>query len=174
MKRLLVVSGLVGVALGCGDPEQLGTSRAPDSMVAVPPARVDSGTFTIDEFRGLAWLHGRWRGFMPDGRTFFEEYEFVDDSTILMRAFVDSSFTTPSDSARITLRGGTVASQGPGARWVATRLDATGADFAPQRGAGNAFTWSREDSTKWNAVIRWTDPEGRTRSRLYALHRYGR
>lgn len=174
MRHLLALTALLSLALACDNPDKLETSYNPDSLSAVAPTSVDSGSFTSADFRRLAWLHGRWRGFMPDGRAFFEQYAWANDSTIEMRAFADSSFANASDSSRITLRKGTIASEGPTARWVATRVDSMGADFAPQRGAGNSFTWTREDSTKWNSVLRWTDRDGKPQTRFYALHRYGR
>jgi len=137
-----------------------------------PPA--GAGKFTLEDFRRLRWIEGRWRGFQPDGKTFYEQYRFVNDSTILMRAFPDSTFKTAGDSSRIEFRGGTVANEGGTARWVATRLDSVGIDFAPHHGATNHFTWAKEDSTKWNATLRWTEKDGRAQTVLYALHKYGR
>ncbi|MEX2154504.1 MAG: hypothetical protein WD825_14275 [Gemmatimonadaceae bacterium] len=57
---------------------------------------------------------------------------------------------------------------------MATRLDSTGIDFAPHHGGTNYFTWAREDSTKWNATLRWTDKDGRPQTLVYALHKFGR
>jgi hypothetical protein len=137
-------------------------------------AQVVAGTFTIVDFQRLRWIEGRWRGFQPDGKTFFEQYRFLNDSTFVMHAFPDSAFRAPRDSSRIELRGGTVANEGGSARWVATRLDSTGVDFAPHHGATNHFTWAREDSTKWNATLRSTDQDGRPQTVVYALHKFGR
>jgi len=57
MKRLLLAAGLIGVVLACNDPDRIETSNSPDSMSAVPPAQVDSGTFSAADFRRLVWLH---------------------------------------------------------------------------------------------------------------------
>jgi hypothetical protein len=73
----------------------------------------------------------------------------------------------------ISLRGTTVADESENARWVVTRIDSTGADFAPERGASNFFTFMREDATKWNASLRWTE-NGQPKTVVYALHRFGR
>ena len=70
----------------------------------------------------------------------------MDDSTIKMRSFKDDTFSKATDSARIMLRAGTVADVG-GARWLATRLDSTGVDFASEHDASNNFTWAKQSRT---------------------------
>lgn len=60
---------------------------------------------------------------MADGKNFYEQYRVVNDSTIMMTGYPDSTFAEISDSARITLRGGTVSSEGATSRYVASRLD---------------------------------------------------
>lgn len=158
------------LALGCrgrGDGADSARSDAPP-----PPSgpAVQAGTYTLDDFRRLRWIEGQWRGFMPDGNKFYERYHFLDDSTIAMHSFPDSTFARPGDSSRVQLRGGTVSNGNA----VATRLDSTGVDFAPQNGAGNRYTWATESASKWNATLRWTDAQGRPQTVVYALHRFGR
>jgi hypothetical protein len=149
----------------------------PDTTSTLPPvatAIAPSGQYTLDDFRRLRWLEGRWRGFMPDGSSFYEQYRFLNDSTIEMRNFSDSTFTRATDSSRVTLRNRLVANQGGSARYEATRLDSTGVDFAPHEGARNHFTWARESETRWNATLRWTNQQGQPQTVIYALHRFGR
>lgn len=110
---------------------------------------------------------------MPDGGTLFEQYRFLDDSTIAMHAFGDSAFAQTKDSSRITLRGETVANESGSARWVAVRLDTLGVEFGPERGARNHFAWSRESNSRWTATMRWMDERGRSRSAVYTLERVG-
>jgi hypothetical protein len=166
---------LVVATLACrGGRDSAASADSQAVAVAVPPP--DAGTFTIEDFRRLRWLEGPWRGFMPDGNKFYERYRIVDDSTMVMHSFRDSTFIGPADSARITLRGGRVADEGGDgkARWVATRLDSVGVDFAPERGAKNHFSWTRESPTQWSATLRWTDDQGRPQTVVYALHKFGR
>jgi hypothetical protein len=152
------------------DAKRLGDSSA----AARDTTAVVAGVFTVDDFRRLRWMDGRWRGFMADGKTFYEQYRIIDDSTIAMAAFADSTFSKETESSRVQLRGGTVSNDSRTARWVATRLDSTGIDFAPHHGASNHFTWAQESPTAWNATIRWTDKEGRPQTVVYALHKFGR
>lgn len=141
-------------------------ARAGDSVRPAQP-----GTYAGADFQRLRWLEGRWQGRMEDESLFYEQYRFVDDSTILMRSFKDSTFTQPTDSSRITLRGSTVASEAGPARWVAERLDTLGVEFAPDRGATNYFSWSKESPNAWTATLRWMDRDGRARRVAYALQR---
>ena len=152
-----------------------GESRtAADSTGANAPLPADAGTFSVTDFQQLRWMNGMWRGFMPDGGKFYERYRVLDDTTMVMHAFPDSTFGTPTDSSRILLRDGRVITDGGSARWVATRLDSVGVDFTPHYGAPNRFTWARESDTQWSATMRWNDEAGRPQTRTYALHKFGR
>src|SRR5688500_10516683 len=62
---------------------------------------VVAGQYTLADFQRLRWLDGRWRGFQPDGKTFYEQYRVLNDSTIAMVGFADSTFGKPADSSRV-------------------------------------------------------------------------
>lgn len=141
-----------------------GDQRA-DARTAAP------GTYTASQFQQLRWLDGRWKGRMEDDKDFYEQYRFLDDSTIVMHSFQDSTFAQMGDSARITLRGGIVANEGGTARWVAERLDTLGVEFAPDSGATNYFVWSRESPSSWKATLRWIDADGKSQRVEYGLQR---
>jgi hypothetical protein len=98
----------------------------------------------------------------------------VDDSTIAMQAFPDSTLAGTSDSARIVLRDGTVTNEGGAARWAATRLDATGVAFTPVEGATNSFTWTVERADRWTATLTWRDHAGQSHVATYPMERIGR
>lgn len=159
------------VLMACGRTER---QRVIDTPATVRDSVIAAGAFTLADFRRLRWLAGRWQGFQPDGGKFYEEYRILNDSTLAMFSYPDSTFRGPSDSSRVQLRGKTVSNESLTAQWVATRLDSTGADFAPVRGARNSFTWARESATAWNATLRWNDANGQAQRVVYALHRFGR
>jgi hypothetical protein len=163
---------LAAFAVACAKKDSGGPF---DSARVASAEPIDSGTYTTADFRSLRWIEGRWRGFMQDGNKFYESYRFLDDSTIVKNEYPDSTFGRASGESRIMLRRGVISDEGERSRYVATRLDSAGIDFAPQGGtARNYFTWAREDSTKWNATLRWKDAEGRPQTVMYALHRFGR
>lgn len=169
MRYVLATIGLAALACGRGDAGRTDSAAA---AAALPP--VDPVSLTVADFQKLRWINGPWRGFMANGEKFYEWYRFLDDSTIHKTEHPDSTFGTPSGESRIMLRNGIVVDSSARSIYVATRWDSTGADFAPRRGATNSFTWTREDTTKWSATIRWTDKDGRAQTTLYALHRFGR
>lgn len=145
-------------------------SSALKKSTPVPPA---AGRYALADFARLGWLVGSWRGRLPDGRSFYERYRLVSDSTIAMRSFEDSTFDRATDSARITLRAGIVADEGS-ARWIATRLDSSGVDFASERDASNNFTWARESPNRWKAILNSTDRSGKTQTVVYPMQRIRR
>lgn len=171
--RFSCVLPIVLVMAACGDP---GDDRNADTIMTggVRSAGADPITVTVADFGQLSWLIGSWRGVGGDGKPFYEAYSAVDDSTIRMRSYADSTFATVTDSSVILLRGGILANEGGNARWVATRLDTLGADFSPERGARNTFTWSRQSPTQWTATLRWNDERGRPQTVEYALQKMTR
>jgi hypothetical protein len=150
--------------------EKAQDSTTPRKSAPVPPA---AGKYGQADFARLYWLVGSWQGRLPDGRRFYERYRLSDDSTIKMRSFTDDTFSKATDSARITLRAGTVAHAG-GARWLATRLDSTGVDFASERDASNNFTWARQSRNNWKAVLNSIDRKGKAQTVVYPMLRIGR
>lgn len=137
MRRLLVASCIALVVVAGCKAERAQPSR-----------------MTTADFANLRWLEGDWRGQIASGGYFYERYHFVDDSTIAMHGYEDSTFTRPNDSATIVFRDGVVSDIGPKAKWSASRLDSTGIDFAPVQGATNHFTWTRQSGDKWTAAIK--------------------
>ena len=179
MRQLFLATAVLSVALVAGiscrtekpaTAENTGGASTQKKPTPVPPA---AGKYALKDFVSLAWLVGSWRGRLPDGGSFYERYRWVDDSTIKMRSFKDDTFSKATDSARITLRAGTVADEG-GARWLATRLDSTGVDFASEHDASNNFTWARQSRNSWKAVLNSVDRNGKAQSVIYPMERIGR
>ena len=170
-----ILSVVLVATVSCRAETRATGEKAPDSTAVkksapVPPA---AGKYGQADFARLYWLVGSWRGRLPDGRSFYERYRLSDDSTIKMRSFTDDTFSKATDSARITLRGGTVADEGH-SRWLATRLDSTGVDFASERDASNNFTWARQSRNNWKAVLNSIDRKGKAQTVVYPMQRIGR
>src|SRR5262245_1656328 len=93
MRKLLSALALAALCTGCRD-------APPASDTAPPPAATtDRPRYTIDQFRGLHFLVGNWKGTMANGSLFFESYRLLNDSTIQMYAHADSTFGVPKDSS---------------------------------------------------------------------------
>jgi hypothetical protein len=108
---------------------------------------------SLDEFRQLRWLEGTWRGSGARGAAFFEAYALIDDSTLVISHFADSTLGGRTDGGRVFLRAGVVWHDVGEARWVAARLDAGSVRFEPVRGARTGFTWRRESASTWTATL---------------------
>lgn len=129
------------------------------------------GRYAASDFNHLRWLEGSWRGALPEGGSFFETYRVVDDSTIAMYGYPDSTFRHATDSARIMLRGFTIFDEGTNLRWVATRLDSVAVRFEPEAGGSNDFMWERESADKWLATVHSRDRQGAPRTIMYPMQR---
>lgn len=167
----LLMSLCLGSCAGEGTPEGSRPADSPAAAARSTSPQPEPGRYTIADFGGLRWLEGSWRGALPDGGYFYERYRFVDDSTIVMQGFPDSTFSAPNDSSRISLRGQTVASDG-GVRYVATQLDPRSVSFAPTRAGANDFTWTRDSENAWTATLRSAGQPPRTT--VYKLERVNR
>jgi hypothetical protein len=170
---VLVIAALVVAA--CRSQEQAATDSTVHSTSneARNPRESTAKRYSLADFRQLGWLEGRWRGSLPNGGYFYEQYAWRDDSTIVMHSFADSTFARATDSARIVFRARVVANEGATARWEATRLDSVSVEFIPIRGASNSFAWLRESPTRWTATLRSADREGRSRQTVYRMERFG-
>ena len=110
-------AAVLGVAIvsgvSCRAETRSHNEKSRDStLVKSAPVSPAAGQYTPVDFAHLGWLVGSWRGRLPDGGSFYERYRLLDDSTIAMRGYADSTFARATDSARITLRAGTVAEFG--------------------------------------------------------------
>ncbi len=143
--------------------------QAPQEEQAAP-VQPAAGRYSAQDFGQLRWLEGSWRGRLPDGGYFFERYRMRDDSTIVMHGFPDSTLTRATDSARITLRDGTIADEGS-TRWVATRLDSNVVDFTSEKNASNGFSWARESQDRWKATLRSLNRERQPQTTVYQMER---
>ena len=174
--RTAVALLAVLAAPGCRSREQAAadSASASDERNSVASRAPVPGRFALHDFQHLRWLDGSWRGALPEGGSFFETYRVVDDSTISMYGYPDSTFRQATDSARIVLRGTTVSDEGATTRWVATRLDSLAVEFAPARGGANDFIWEPESPDKWLATLHSRDARGAPRTIMYPMHRIRR
>ena len=146
----------------------------PLSPMAQEVTGANAPRFDRARFGALEFLVGRWQGTGSGGLSsagaFFEEYSWLDDSTIVQRTFANASFTTPTDSARLSWRGGVVAwLQSGGNPLHALELSESRAVFGQQSGA--PVTLQRESADQWRVLIP-SGPGGQPSS--YTLRRVPR
>jgi hypothetical protein len=138
----VLLFGLVGVALPLAAQQQ----TAP---------RV-----TLAQFQELRWLAGAWRGSGGAYPAFFEEYRVLNDSTIVMRSFPDSTFTRASDSSSIVWRNGIVFNRSARSTSVAIELSGTSVHFVREGATRGGFTFSRQSADQWTATLHASTPGG--------------
>jgi hypothetical protein len=146
------------------------------SLPLTAPASAQQAPLRISatQFQSLRWLEGRWRGKAPAATPFYQEYAFLDDSTLATRTFADSAFRRATDSSEVRLRGGEVVNQSGSRRWAVTAIDTLRVRFTPVAHAHHAFTWRRESADVWTATLRWPARIGRrTRTVIYRMTRVG-
>lgn len=115
-----------------------------------------AGNYSRAEFRSLQWLEGDWEG-TGGLRPFFEGYELLNDSTIRIHYYADSTRAEERGTGSVYHSEGKIYHEADGALWVADQLDSTGIHFAPREGAQNSFRWTRLSPTTWEAVLHFED-----------------
>ena len=135
------------LVLACGSGDRDDAARPEDSGGSSLSALPDTSRRTLAEFQALRYVEGDWRGTGYAGGPFFERYRFVDDSTIEMTAWTDSTLTTPAERKQYILRDGIIQTD-DGARLV--RVDADGHHF--QRGSSR-WTFRQVSSDRWTARV---------------------
>lgn len=129
-------------------------------------------TASLDEFRQLQWIAGRWLGSGGAYPAFYEEYRVVDDSTIQMRAFSDSTFSTATDSSWIELRNRGIRSRREGRESIVVALSADSIRFAPPAATAGGHTFTRVSADEWRATLHPQRPGGQPT--VYIMRRMGR
>lgn len=165
--RRLAVACAIAASLACRSRE-----AAPDTtaVAAAPAPRGEAALAAVsrEQFAQLRWLEGTWRGTGDGQAPFYERYDVVDDTTILMQSFSDSTLRTTTGESRIVLTGGQVLQREEGSDRVsgAARIDATSIDFVPVK-RGFTYSWRRgSTSDEWIASI------GRSGDRTYTMRRW--
>lgn len=143
----------------------LTTLVAPHLAIAQQPAQ----RTTLAEFRTLSWLTGAWRGSGGSYAAFYEEYRAIDDSTIAMRSFTDSTFRVVSDSSTIAWRNGIVVKRGSGTPAVAIELSGRHVRFRRPGALRGGFTFTRDSADQWTATLHPASPDGR--ETVYVMRR---
>ena len=163
-RRARSVATVIGVATISVGP--LAVNAQPAASAAA--AAVAAARVSLQQFRDLRWLEGTWRAQMPNGKYFYERYTRVNDSTIRIIHFPDSTLATPGEEEMIALRGGTVRH----GRAVVIRLDAGGVAFAAPPKTTPDFTFTPA-SAGWTATIHHgPDQSGAPRQTVYRMQRY--
>jgi len=110
---------------------------------------------SLGQFRAVYALEGRWR--LSGGGAFasfpvsYEEYATLDDSTLVMRASRDSTFSAASDSTFLELRAGTMRSRpSRGNASEVVRIAGDTIEFGAQGGDGT--TLIRMSGDHWRVV----------------------
>lgn len=127
-------------------------------------------TYSSAEFGELRWLAGTWKGSAAEGEPFYEEYSFEDDSTLVITYHADSTFSRPTGSATVELRGGHVYHRSGRSVWVLVKADPEGLHFSPVHQAKNQFTWTRHTDEVWSASLSFPGQ----RPTVYRLERVDR
>jgi hypothetical protein len=133
------------------DREEAPTPALPDD------APVPATAFTTAHFQQLRWLEGTWRGSDERQQGFVEDFRMIDDSTIQIVYFADSTMADSLGAASIAFRAGEIVHRvGPGL-WHATSVEQHAVHFVPRERARYGFTWSRESEDEWTATTHEAD-----------------
>lgn len=138
------------------------------ALPAQTPVRI-----TLPDFQRLRWIVGSWRGSGGNYPSFYEEYSFVNDSTLRRRTFTDSTFTVVDDSARFEWRGGSGAQVRGGRAYPITKLTGDTVRYQPPAGSGRGGSmWVRISASEWKAILDPASPGGAPT--IYVLRRIAR
>jgi hypothetical protein len=140
------------------------------SNVALAQRGLPRTRFNPSDLKKLQWIEGRWRGEAPGQSPFYEQYRFVNDSTLEITYFADSAFTNSSGRGRVYLSVGRVYHvSGPG-QWGASHIDDSGAFFVPERNANNSVSWMFKSPDLWIATLR-SSATGQEQVTIYQMRR---
>ena len=119
----------------------------------------DKSMFTSTDFSHLKFLEGRWEGKGPDGKPFYEQYSFSNDSQMQSSRFADSSFGEVKDGSSVALKEGRITSQWNEFTWEALTVVPGKACFEPIN-APSSFCWESTSDSTVEVTQRWKDENG--------------
>lgn len=167
----------LGVVLACAPKADTADARADGAAAApnTPPAAAgdtSGAQLRSSDVRALRWIAGTWRGTGDVETPFYERYTFVNDSTLEVLGFADSTLAVANDTTVFSLRGGRFGNHDRPSRYVASRATAERIEFAPVN-ARNGFVWQKTSGDAWEATIIPLPRDGQpARERRYAMARY--
>lgn len=126
--------------------------------------------FTSADLAHMKFLEGRWKGTGPDGKPFYEAYDFPDPTTFRSRRYSDAQFSASSDSSTVTLQNGEIISRWGEYTWKAVEITPRAACFEPMR-APSSFCWRRTGDATAEVIQRWKDQAGKDHSYTVPLER---
>lgn len=103
--------------------------------------------YTLADFQALRYIEGDWRGSGYEGGPFYESYRFVDDSTIDMTAWTDSTMTVARERSQYLLRDGSIRTSKGGRLQT---VDDSGHHF---RAESYGWTFSPVSPDRWTARV---------------------
>ncbi len=164
MPRKLRTAVLAVIAVVVASASVSATASAQSQRI-LPKARFGAG-----DLKKLRWIEGRWSGSAPGQKPFFEQYRFVNDSTLEISYFGDSAFTRTNGGGRVYLSVGRVYHVSGPSLWGASHIDADGAFFVPERNASNSVSWSFQGPDIWIATLR-SSATGQEQVTVYQMRR---
>ena len=127
-------------------------------------------TYNQSDMTKLNFLVGRWSGQGPDGKTFYEEYDFSEPTVFRSRRFPDSRFLEATDGSTVELRGNQIISTWGEFTWEATTVTNGFVEFRPVN-APSSFSWRETGPETVEVVQNWTDENGEAQHYTIALTR---
>ena len=127
-----------------------GREDAPESAAQQPSpgdSSAANASHTLADLQALRYLEGEWRGSGYEGGAFYETYRFVNDSTIEMTAWSDSTMTTPQERSEYALRDGVIRTDNGG------RLISVDQDGHRFRRGSSTWTFRRVSADRWTAQV---------------------
>lgn len=162
MNRCIGVLLVAGIS--CSSPE-----NERDAPAITPQSAAELAAVSLNDFQQIQWIVGRWLGRGGAYPAFYEEYRAVDDSTIQMRAFPDSTFSAATDSSLIELRNGEVRKRGENRAYVVIALAADSVRFAQPGMLQGGHTFTRVSADEWTATLHPSSPDGQ--ATVYTMRR---
>jgi hypothetical protein len=151
MIRHSVIAALLVATSVAGAQQTNGTSLT-------PPPKAVAGTavaVTKAQLTSLRWIEGTWLGTGGGVPAFAEAYKFVNDTTVDISFFSDSTAVKVLGTGKMVLSSGQLFYAGNGTEYIATKISPSSVTFVPKGTNGkNQLEWTMVSPTVWNASLK--------------------
>jgi hypothetical protein len=140
-------------------------------LACTTSSQTPAANVSREQFKQLEWIAGTWRGSGGAYPAFFEQYRFVNDTTIQMRAFADSTLSKTTDSSLIQWLGNTIRSGHEKPQYVVIEFTPTSVRFRQPGATAGGHTFTRVSADEWTATLHPAKAGGQ--ETVYVMRRIG-
>ena len=136
----------------CGDNNKALKTENDESKDSTAAIKEDSIVYTKNDLGKIKWIEGKWKG-MYQGKSFYEIYQFVNDSTLEITAYEWNGKDSTKSSKSFVAWSDGVYYLGDEKNYKVTSITDQQIKMLPNYKASNDVLWKYVSKDRWDAIL---------------------